>query len=240
MLQSHDIPYNCEFGSGIGTRSSGNRGNRADTAVEKSAAQRRLVEIFSDENEFVDTGLVDLPWLAGPAIESHVDPVKNEPPGFVRKIDDSFDPEQVLAPRLGEGVDPAAEPCDIDCPAFAKRYAGDVEVVLMRAVKEQFRVKFQCVPKIERPHVEHRGKVDAAVHRGMYTSECIERSQQPTTLRNIRFGDEISLVEEDHIGECELLARLFIVQLIDNMTGVGDRDDRIKLRMRSQRLVQNE
>jgi hypothetical protein len=43
----------------------------------------------------------------------------------------------------------------------------------------------------------------------------------------------------DHASECDLITCLFAVQLIDNMAGVGPRDDRVKLRMDSQRLVHN-
>jgi len=71
-----------------------------------------------------------------------VDPVKNEPPRLVRKIDDSLDPKQVLALGLNELVDPAVEPRDIDRPTLANRCAGDIVVVLMCAVGKQLRVEF--------------------------------------------------------------------------------------------------
>ena len=81
--------------------------------------------------------------------------VEHEPPRLAGEIDDPFRPQQVLALRLHELIEPAVEQRGIDRAALADRHAGNVRVVLVRAVGEQLRVQPQRIPEIEGPNAKH-------------------------------------------------------------------------------------
>src|SRR5437870_4059953 len=100
--------------------------------------------------------------------------------------------------------------------------------MLMRAVSEQLRVEPQRVSKIKCPNSEHVPQINVAFTRPLDFGQWIERSNNINERLHLLIGREIDLVDEHHIREGDLFARLLIMQLCADMARVDDRDDGIK------------
>ena len=151
--------------------------------------------------------------------------MEHEPPRLALKIDDAFGPQQVLALRLNERIEPAGEQRCIHSAALADRYAADVRVVLVCAVGEQLRIKLQGIPEIEGAHAKHVFQINTAIPGRVDTRQRIERADEKTELLKLAIHYEIDLVDEHDIGEGDLLAGLLVVQLIAHMPRIDDRYD---------------
>src|SRR5258705_631477 len=143
------------------------------TTCREGGAQRRLIKMAADEHELVEA-LARSPGLPGTAIERHVHAVEHEPPRLAVKIDDPFGPQQVLALRLNERIEPAGEKPCIHGATLADRHTADVRVMLVRAVGEQLRIKLQGIPEIESAHAKHVLQIDAAIPGRVNTRQRIE------------------------------------------------------------------
>src|SRR5258705_9132526 len=71
--------------------------------------QSRCVQVPTDEHQLTCPPLRRTPRLPGTSIERHVDAVEHKAPGFSGDVDDALCPQQVLADRLHQLVDPAVE-----------------------------------------------------------------------------------------------------------------------------------
>src|SRR3954452_22751796 len=116
----------------------------------------------ADEHQLVEA-LARSPGLAGTAIERHVHTVEHEPPRLAVKIDDAFGPQQVLALRLDERIEPAGEERCIYSPMLADRHTADVRIVLVSAVGEQLRIELQGIPEIKGAYAQHLLQIDTAI-----------------------------------------------------------------------------
>ena len=104
-----------------------------------------------------------------------MDAVEDKSPALALQIDDALDPQQVPTLRLNELVEPAREQCRIDRTLLANGNAGNIRVVLVRAVGQQFGIELQRISEIEGAHADYMTKIDIATSRLMHLRERIKR-----------------------------------------------------------------
>ncbi len=111
---------------------------------------------------------------------------------------------------------------------------------MVRAL-EELRIERQDAVEIEGAAIEHAIEGDGATL-GL-VDDGVRVDGADARLDRLQFGrrDEIGLVEEDDVGEADLLLRLrAVLEGAEEMLGIGDRDHRIELGLRLDLVVHEE
>ena len=104
--------------------------------------------------------------------------------------------------------------------------AGVVAIV----IGEKMRIEFGDAVELERAEVKDRVQRDVAAGHAMDAGSGVHAVQRAFDLCKFVLADEVSLVEQDNVGERDLLGRFFAgLQLLQHMLGVDHGDDRIEL-----------
>src|SRR6476646_3957238 len=103
-------------------------------------------------------------------------------------------------------------------------------VIMVMLAFEEFRLKREHTVEIERAAIEHLVEANLATLGAVDDGVRVEKTDAALDLRDFLCRHEVGLVEEDDIGEGNLLRRLFAVgQARRKVLGVGHRDYRVEL-----------
>jgi hypothetical protein len=113
-------------------------------------------------------------------------------------------------------------------------------VVLVLVVFEQIGLDAQHVLEVERADVEHGVAGHVAGVCPNDPGERVATAQLDLCLCQRLLRLEIDLVEEQDVGEAYLLGRFVEADLLSDVAGVDNRDDRVQCDAFGEDLVQNE
>ncbi len=104
-----------------------------------------------------------------------------------------------------------------------------IVVVIMLLGDEEVRLDVEDAVEVERPPLEHVGERDVAFRRPMERSVGVDGADARLDLAQLRRRHEIGLVDDDDVGEGDLVLRLRgVAQPRGEPLGVGDRHHRVE------------
>ena len=117
-----------------------------------------------------------------------------------------------------------------------------VVIVMVVVVSlEEIRVEGEDAVEIEGTAVEDLVDRNGAALGPVDHRMRVDRADAPLDFGELVRRDEVGLVEEDHVGEADLLLGLGrVTEALDQVLGVGDRDHRVELRPRLHLVVHEE
>ena len=114
-------------------------------------------------------------------------------------------------------------------------------MVMVVAALEELRLDVEDAVEVEGVAVEHLGDRDRAALGAMEARIGIDAADARFDLAQIGVADEIGLVEQDHVGEGDLVLGLGrVAQPVLEPARIGDGDDGVELRLAADRLVDEE
>src|SRR6266436_6783935 len=218
------------------------RGQRdlAGAAILEAGAERGRIEVAANEDDLVHALLCGSPGTAGAALKRHVDAVEDEAAVLAGDMENAFDAQEIAPARGNQRVDPAIELAIVDAGRAADGDAADIFGVLVVVLVKQMRVDGEYVFQIESAHIEHAIERKFAVLRAVNAGKRIEAADFVLDRIDPRQRLKIDLVEEDDVGEGDLLARLVMLQLKREVAGIDHRDDGVERETCAQNFVENE
>ena len=139
----------------------------------------------------------------------------------------------LLPPRPQQRADPNIEVVDVDQPLLPERDAGNRVIVLMVVFAKKVGFDRQNAIEIEGALIEQLVVWNEAAFGAMDHDSGIERANARLDLGEFVGRNEIDLVDQDRIGEGDLLRRLVAVfQRSGEVLGVDHGDDAVELRPR--------
>ncbi|MEN9469942.1 MAG: hypothetical protein RL630_1675 [Verrucomicrobiota bacterium] len=193
----------------------------------EAAVERLAVEIASDENETV-LARTPGPRPATGGVDEHMDALENHAVGLVFDGKNALHSENVLPLLLHEFREPVVEFFPIAIALRLDAYARDVRVVVMMMVRvgfEEMGIQLGGAVEVEAADLEDSGDVDFGARRAMDRRQRVHLADD--SLQSLEFfcGDEIAFVEEDHIGEGDLLLGLVrVLHVPRDVVGIDYRD----------------
>ena len=204
----------------------------------EAGAQFGRAEIAADEDQFGVTGLIRSPALSVIAFHQHVHGLEDEPLGAALYIQNTFRAQDVLSLRPQQRADPSIELVDVDRTLLPQRNAGDRVIMLMVVFSKEVGLDRENAIEIEGALVEQLVDWNEAAFGAMDHGSWIERANARLYLGELVGRNEIDLVDEDRIGEGNLLRRLMaVLQPSGKVLSVDDRDDAVELCFRTDFLV---
>ena len=106
---------------------------------------------------------------------------------------------------------------------------------------QEFRLDVEDAVEIERVAAQHLIECDLRALRAVQLGVRIDAADASLDLAQLRVGHQIGLVDQDHVGEGDLVLRFGrVLETILEPLGVGDGDHRIELGLAADVLVDEE
>jgi len=185
-----------------------------------------VIEVATDENEAV-LARPPGPRPAAGGVDEHVDALENHAVGLVFHGKNSLHPENVLPLLLHKFREPVVEFFPIAIPLRLDAHARDVRVVVMvvRVGFEEMGIQLRGAVEIEAADLEDLGDVDFGARRAVDCRQRIHLADDFFQSLEFFSGNEIAFIEEDHIGEGDLLLGLVrVLDVLRDVVGVDHRD----------------
>ena len=203
--------------------------------------QQVLWQITPDENKACLTPFLLLPGALTSAFNEHVDALNDKLPILILDRCDALHAHNVRPVALGDVLNPGHEPVGLHRPVGDQGQAVDRVVVFVPIFVEESRLDFEDALEIEGVLSQHLGKIDAATLRSVNPCIGVDASDAALDCREAVRIDKIDLVDENDVGEGELLLRFRrTVDLFEEMFGIRDRDDGVELRPAANLLIDKE
>mmetsp|Transcript_7837 Transcript_7837/g.24012 ORF Transcript_7837/g.24012 Transcript_7837/m.24012 type:complete len:472 (-) Transcript_7837:26-1441(-) len=235
-----------EAGSGrlLGGGSSGGLGVIVDEAGLDGGLDVVAVEVASDEDDLGDAGFVRLPLgLGGSEVDLFVDPLEDElGVALSGEGEDALGPVEVGGPGLQELGHEHVEFGDVEEALDGDAAGGDHGKVVdfgflgggAVLLAEERGVEVDAAVDLEGGDADDLREVDLAPRAGDDAREAVDRGERLLDRLELGGRDEVDLVEEDPVGEGDLLHRLVdravrldLVEVRLDVLRVGEADDRV-------------
>ncbi len=106
---------------------------------------------------------------------------------------------------------------------------------------EEIRIERNRALEIERAAIQHLGDRHVAALGAMDAREAVDRPDARLDLFQLLRGNQVGLVQHDHVGEGDLrLGLLAVIEPCQQMLCIDDGDDRVEPRLLAHGLVDEE
>src|SRR5712691_52045 len=258
------IPIWSHFLRKTGTHFSGKCSEPLRRAGFKTFADAILGQVAADEHDPALALLAGLPRALVVAVEDHVDALEHEPRGVVLERQDALGAQDVRAVLGDEVLHPWEELVGIERLVGPQRdrlhllvvivlepvaMAAIVTVamivtvvaVLMLLAVEEGGLDVENAVEVEGVAAEHLGQRHRATLGAVQLGVGIDAAHAHLDLAQLLRPDQVRLVDQDHVGERDLVLRLRgILEAVLEPPGVGHGDDRVELGLAAHRLVHEE
>src|SRR5215831_3289736 len=227
-----------------------------------------LGQLAADEDDAAFTLLARLPWALVVAVENHVHALEHEALVVVLERQDALAAQNVRPLDLHELLHPGEKLVGVERPVGLERdrlhlfvvivfqsavvmvgmimimpmvVIVVVIVMMVNAIAEEFRLDLHDAVEIEGIAAEHLRQRDPAALGLVQLGVGVDAADARLHLAERVGFDQIGLVEQDHVGERDLVLRLRrVLEAVLQPFGVSDRDHRVELGLAADIVVHEE
>src|SRR5262245_61916056 len=227
-----------------------------------------LGQLAADEDDAAFTLLARLPWALVVAVENHVHALEHEALVVVLERQDALAAQNVRPLDLHELLHPGEKLVGVERPVGLERDRLHLFVVIVfqsavvmvgmimimpmvvivfvivrrgNAIAEEFRLDLHDAVEIEGIAAEHLRQRDPAALGLVQLGVGVDAADARLHLAERVGFDQIGLVEQDHVGERDLVLRLRrVLEAVLQPFGVSDRDHRVELGLAADIVVHEE
>ncbi|MCP1845604.1 hypothetical protein J2R78_008638 [Bradyrhizobium sp. USDA 4538] len=208
----------------------------------KALPEQVLWQVAPDENEPCLARLLVLPGTPTSAFNEHVHALNDKLPIVILDRCDALHAKDVRTKALCDILNPGHEPAGLHRSIGDQGQAADPVVVFVLVFfGEESGLDFEDALEIEGVLPQYLGEIDTTALRSVNLRIWVDVSDTTFDYCEPVRIEKINLVDENDVGERELLLRFWCaVDLFEEMPGVRDSDDGVELRLAADVLVDKE